>query len=891
MIQRAGFSVVLSLFFAFAVRAQVDTEFWFAAPEVTSAHADRPIFLNISSFGLPAVVTISQPANPSFIPIVVNLPANSTNNIDLTSSINMIETKPANATLKTGILIKSDADITAYYEVRGGSYTEPFNSDLFALKGVNALGNKFFIPMQNKWPNAAVNGAWASFDIVATENNTNVTIIPSDSIVGHAAGVPFTITLNRGETYSARATSIVAGRHLTGSYVTSAKLIAITIKDDSVRPSPGGGYELIGDQIIPVSIIGTKYIAVKGPPEDVNYDWVFITATEDNTNIFINGSTIPAAQIDSSQCFSYQLLNSMTSVYVESSKPVYAFHITGFGTELGGAILPPIGCTGSRSITITRSLATTFYLILLVESGGEGNFLVDGLTSNLGQFSNVPGTGGAWKSRLVMYEGYPKVGEAITITNSSKDFHLGVINKTGQYGSGCMYGFFSDFGALELGPEVISCTNDHVILNAGVGKDSYLWSTGESSQIIQVKNPNPAQVYIDTISVSITRGSCSLSDEVPVTLYPNPDLSVLPARTTICEGDSVVLNSGGGFVSYLWDDNSTDTFLLVKQQGTHWLQVENSYGCFTKKNSIVNTFSSPFGTLDLGPDIIACSADIIVLNAGRKDTYLWSNGEITQTVRLSSPDPTQVFNDTISVFTTIEVCEFSDTIAITINPSPVITTLPDSSVICINDSVTLIADGGFVNYLWDDNSSDTFLLVKQGGTHWLEVENSYGCFTKEFSTVTTIDSPSVILDLGIDRIICKDQSVTLAPGVKFNSYLWQDGSTASSFEASQAGTYSVEVTNICGSGTDEVIVSNWNINAPNLFTPNNDGFNDTFFIGGIEQGDWQLSIFNRWGQRVFYSVDYDNTFDGHNLPEGIYYYFLEEASPCNKFKGWLDIKR
>jgi hypothetical protein len=57
MIQRAGFSVVLSLFFAFAVRAQVDTEFWFAAPEVTSAHADRPIFLNISSFGLPAVVT------------------------------------------------------------------------------------------------------------------------------------------------------------------------------------------------------------------------------------------------------------------------------------------------------------------------------------------------------------------------------------------------------------------------------------------------------------------------------------------------------------------------------------------------------------------------------------------------------------------------------------------------------------------------------------------------------------------------------------------------------------------------------------------------------------------------------------------------------------------
>ena len=205
---------------SFNSHAQGGREFWFAAPEVTSQHADRPILLRLSAFDQAAKVTISQPANASFKPITVSISANSLQTIDLTASINLIETKPADQVLKTGLFIQSTSEISAYYEVLGSdnvprasldyAYIKATNSDLFVLKGYSALGNKFFIPMQNFWWNQQTNSlqdAWSSFDIVATENNTHVTITTTQDIFGRAKQVPFTVILNKGETYSARSLS------------------------------------------------------------------------------------------------------------------------------------------------------------------------------------------------------------------------------------------------------------------------------------------------------------------------------------------------------------------------------------------------------------------------------------------------------------------------------------------------------------------------------------------------------------------------------------------------------------------------------------------------------------------------------------------------------------
>jgi len=283
-----------------SIQAQTDTIFWFAAPEVSTDlnSFDRPIFFRLSAFSQSAYVTIEQPANPAFTPMVLWVPAYNTVNVNLTTFIDQIENKPADNILNYGISLRATKPVTAYYEV--ASTSSNANPDIFTLKGSNALGNSFVIPMQNVFPNnsTVTPSAKSSFDIVATEPFTQVTITPSKAIIGHPPGVPFTITLQKGQTYSATAAWQSAAEHLGGSVVTANKPIAITIKDDQVQPTGQTCADLQGDQIVPVDVLGTEYIAVRGFLNEFVRDRLFLVGTVNSTQIFLNGSVTPLTTIN-----------------------------------------------------------------------------------------------------------------------------------------------------------------------------------------------------------------------------------------------------------------------------------------------------------------------------------------------------------------------------------------------------------------------------------------------------------------------------------------------------------------------------------------------------------------------------------------------------------------
>ncbi len=185
-------TVLLSVV-CFTANAQIDQEFWFAPPDLTQgtqgeinggAFRDRPIQLVISTLVDPAQVTIWQPANLSFQPIVVNLAASATQTVNLTQWINQIETRFVDSVMNTGILVRSTAPVTAYYELGAAA-----NRDLIALKGKNATGTLFYTPFQTLWENARTLGGSpyipqprTGFAIVATDDTTNVTITPKIDI-------------------------------------------------------------------------------------------------------------------------------------------------------------------------------------------------------------------------------------------------------------------------------------------------------------------------------------------------------------------------------------------------------------------------------------------------------------------------------------------------------------------------------------------------------------------------------------------------------------------------------------------------------------------------------------------------------------------------------------
>lgn len=110
--------------------AQKDSLFWFAAPEISSGSGDSPVFLRLMSYDDAAVITVSQPANGAFVPITVNLPANSVDSINLSLFLAQIESPAANVAANTGIKITSTSLISAFYEVRSAS-----NRASFSLKG------------------------------------------------------------------------------------------------------------------------------------------------------------------------------------------------------------------------------------------------------------------------------------------------------------------------------------------------------------------------------------------------------------------------------------------------------------------------------------------------------------------------------------------------------------------------------------------------------------------------------------------------------------------------------------------------------------------------------------------------------------------------------------
>lgn len=156
-------------------------------------------------------------------------------------------------------------------------------------------------------------------------------------------------------------------------------------------------------------------------------------------------------------------------------------------------------------------------------------------------------------------------------------------------------------------------------------------------------------------------------------------------------------------------------------------------------------------------------------------------------------------------------------------------------------------------------------------------------------TVEKIPRPYI----GVDTFICSGQTLTLSPGI-FQSYLWQDASALDHYTVKHGGTYSVTVTNACGTGfaTLHVLEPACKWSFPDVFTPNNDGVNDVFkIINGYNLTNYTLAIYNRYGQKVFETGNYLHGWDGNYLNKPsvpgayVWYCTFKESDVLRSVKG------
>jgi gliding motility-associated-like protein len=112
------------------------------------------------------------------------------------------------------------------------------------------------------------------------------------------------------------------------------------------------------------------------------------------------------------------------------------------------------------------------------------------------------------------------------------------------------------------------------------------------------------------------------------------------------------------------------------------------------------------------------------------------------------------------------------------------------------------------------------------------------------------------------------------------------------YERIPAGRYNVQVMDSVGCVIELVgrVPLDTDIYVPNIFTPNEDGYNDIFFIRNLPVADAKLTVTNRWGKQVYSSGSYQNNWDANGIVDGIYFYRLK-VSDGDPITGWVEILR
>ena len=111
------------------------------------------------------------------------------------------------------------------------------------------------------------------------------------------------------------------------------------------------------------------------------------------------------------------------------------------------------------------------------------------------------------------------------------------------------------------------------------------------------------------------------------------------------------------------------------------------------------------------------------------------------------------------------------------------------------------------------------------------------------------------------------------------------------FEGLPAGRYAIEVMDTLGCYIELVarVGLNTTLFIPNVFTPNGDDKNETFFIRNLPEFDVELIVTNRWGKEVYSSGSYNNDWDGGDNLDGVYFYQLNVSGEM--YNGWVQIVR
>jgi gliding motility-associated-like protein len=477
--------------------------------------------------------------------------------------------------------------------------------------------------------------------------------------------------------------------------------------------------------------------------------------------------------------------------------------------------------------------------------------------------------------------------QSITVTQPGTYW----VSVAGPNGSGSDTIVVNDFPTPVVNISGLSnlCQGSTSMLSASPNFTSYLWSNGVQTQTNLV---GPGTYWVTATNAN----GCVATDTITITQLPSPSIN-FQGNTIVCVGQEALIQANSGFTTYQWS-NGLSTANVYLTAGTYNLTVSDSFGCQATDSVVISNF--PTSVMDISGVLGVCAGNTTTLTASANfSNWLWNNGAQTPTIVVGPGTYGLSATD-------INGCIVSDTTTVALWPTPLIEILGDT-YICTGQETFLQANPGFVSYQWSDgqNTADVNLGA---GAYILTVVDSLGCQASEDITVTAsaptaaITDPTNVINLNSPIEL---QSSSTAGFFPLAAWYWNFGDgNYSNLENptntyTEAGTYTINLV-----VTDELgctDITNYIIEfdpgftyyVPNAFTPDGDGLNQIFlpiFSAAIDPTNYQMLIYNRWGELIFETRDPNVGWDasygpnGHACQTGTYTYVIAFGTTANESK-------
>ena len=466
-------------------------------------------------------------------------------------------------------------------------------------------------------------------------------------------------------------------------------------------------------------------------------------------------------------------------------------------------------------------------------------------------------------------------------------------------------------------------SNGTITTQINLNGGTYAWNNSTNTQANLIAAPNVTSTY----TVIYNLAGCTDTASAQIVVNPVPVVQVQNA--TICAGQTGALVASANLANgtYLWANGSTNDTLLLSPNSTSSQNVTYTLNGCTSAPVTATLTVNPVPTITMNNQTI-CAGDPVTMqaNANPAGTYYWGPNGV-QGIATNTFTPIQ--DSTIEVFNVLNGCS-SDTIqaTITVLPLPISTFSANVLQGCVPLSVDFSADVlNNTSYTWQTSNqlnasgAQTTLDFQINGSFSVTLTATLnGCSSSTtIANMIEVDNYPVAAFEPSSQVFTEpNQALSFwNSSVGATTYQWNFGEGGSSSEEAPTHIFDIE-----NEGTTVLLYAYSNLGCSdtasyyigfdpglvyyisNSFTPDADQFNQSFlpiFTSGIDPYNYQLLIYNRWGEVIFESLNpefgWDGTFgqQGNPCPVGTYTYMITVKLPSvdkrQTIKGHVNLIR